>query len=264
MVAVDRRARREHSVLRGLNRFCEREGLGASVLVAEVIEAYLCSGLEGRAPSTKGTYHSALRHLAHLDAPKGAPRFSGAPAPAPYSMSERAELYSIASSQRRPWRVRSALALLAFGLGAGLCGAELVAAKGRDVTRLGDVVLLKVRGPRARTLHVNGHEAKLALELAATRSVYLFHPHEADRSYPNFVNDFCRGLVADPSSTKFSAPRARSSFICDHLSAGTALSSLLGATGIVEVESLLRFSVHVVGAPESKAGLRALLASERA
>ncbi|HWE66536.1 MAG TPA: hypothetical protein VG298_07820 [Acidimicrobiales bacterium] len=262
-MAADRRARREHSVLQGLNRFCAREGLGASPLVAEVIEAYLCLGLEGRAPSTKGTYHSALRHLAHLDAPKGAPRFSGSLAPPPYSASERAELYSIASSQRRPWRVRSALALLAFGLGAGLCGAELVAVKGRDVTGQGDGAWVKVRGGRARTVEVSGHEAKLALELAVVGSAYLFHPHEADRSYPNFVNDFCRGLVADPSAPKFSAPRARSSFVCDHLFAGTALSALLGATGIVEVESLLRFSVQVEGAPGSKAGLRALLASER-
>jgi integrase len=261
-MALDRRARREHCVLRGLTRFCAGEGLGASPLVAEVIEAYLCIGLEGRAPSTKGTYHSALRHMAQLDARKGAPRFSGSIAPPPYGARERAELYSIASSQRRPWRVHSALALLALGLGAGVCGSELVAAKGRDVVRQGDVVQLCVRGPRARIVQVSGHEARLTLELAAVGPAYLFHPEEADRSYPNFVNDFCRGLLADPSAPKFSAPRARSSFVCDHLCSGTPLSALLAATGIKEVESLLRYSLHVQGAPGSKAALRALLATE--
>ena len=89
---------------------------------SQVIAAYLALGLGGRAPSTKGTYRSVLRHLAEVDAPKAAPRFAGSLAPSPYGAGERAELYSIASSQRRPWRVHSALVLLAFGLGAGLCG----------------------------------------------------------------------------------------------------------------------------------------------
>jgi integrase len=262
-MAPDRRARREHSVLRGLVRFCDQEGLGASALVAEVISAYLCVGLEGRTPSTKGTYHSVLRHLSGPLAPKGAPRFSGSLAPPPYSAGERAQLYSIASSQQRGWRVHSTLVLLALGLGAGLCGGELAAAKGADVARQGDVVVFSVRGQRARTVHMGAHEATLAVELAVRPDAYLFHPEEAERSYPNFVNDFCRGLMADPAAPKFSAPRARSSLICDHLASGTPLSEVLEMSGIKEVESLLRYCQHLESAPHSKAVLRALLAAER-
>ena len=51
--------------------------------------------------------------------------------------------------------------------------------------------------------------------------------------------------------------RARSSFICDHLTAGTALRTLLAVTGIAEPESLARYARHVPAVSSSKAALRA-------
>ena len=201
----ERRVSRERSVLAGLERFCAGQGLGAASLVADVIAAYLCGGLEGRAPSTKGTYHSVLRRLGGIDAANGAPRFSGSLAPAPYRGPERAELYAIASAQRRGWRVHSALALLALTLGAGLRPGELVGVKGRDVARRGDRVVVRVGGGHGRVVEVRAHEADLLDELARDRGAYVFHPHEAERSYPNFVNDFCRQLVADPAAARLSA-----------------------------------------------------------
>jgi len=257
----DRRATREHSVLVGLESFCREQGL-TSPLAPEVVSAYLCRGLDGRAPSTKGTYHSVLRSLGESTAPKGTPRFAGSLAPSPYDARERAQLYSIASSQRRPWRRYSATMLVALGLGAGLRASELVAARGRDVTVEEAGVALRVRGARQRVVTLRGYEATLLAELVGRKNAYLFHPEEASRSYPNFVNDFCRQLVASPDATKFSAPRARSSYICDQLASGSALSTLLGAAGIVQVESLARYARHVPGAPRSKAALRHQLASE--
>jgi len=260
-MGLDRRATRERSVLAGLQGFCHDQGLG-SARAGEVIEAYLCQGLDGRAPSTKGTYYSVLRHLAQITEPKSAPRFSGSLASAPYDTRERAQLYSIASGQRRPWRRYSATMLLALGLGAGLRPSELIAAKGRDVTVTDTDVALDVRGARHRIVTLRGHEARLLGELVGRHNAYLFHPEEANRSYPNFVNDFCRQLVASPDAAKFSAPRARSSYVCDHLARDTALSTLLAQAGIVEVESLLRYARHVERSPQSKAALRHRLASE--
>lgn len=258
---LDRRATRERSVLAGLQGFCHDQGLG-SALAGEVIGAFLCQGLAGRAPSTKGTYYSVLRRLANVTEPKSVPRFAGSTAPPPYDARQRAQLYSIASSQRRPWRRYSATMLLALGLGAGLRPSELVAAKGRDVTVSDIDVVVDVRGARHRFVTLRGHEARLLGELVGRKTAYLFHPEEADRSYPNFVNDFCRQLVASPDAAKFSAPRARASYLCDQLASGTALSTLLAQAGIVEVESLLRYSRHVERAPQSKAALRHRLASE--
>ena len=261
-MVLDRRTTREHSVLAGLQGFCHEQGL-TSPLVTEVIAAYLCQGLRDRPPSTKGTYHSVLRHLARSEEAKGTPRFAGSLAPSPYNLRERTQLYSVAASQRRPWRRYSATMLLVLGIGAGLRTGELVTAKGRDVTVNEADVSVRVRGARQRVVTLRGHGATLLGELVGRKNVYLFHPEEASRSYPNFVNDFCRQLVASPDAAKLCTPRARSSYICDQLASGTALSALLVATGIVEVESLLRYTRHVSGAPRSKAALRALLVSQQ-
>jgi integrase len=261
-MVLDRRTAREHSVLAGLEGFCHEQGL-TSPLATEVVAAYLCQGLRDRASSTKGTYHAVLRHVGTVTEPKGAPRFAGSLAPSPYKPAERAQLYGVAASQRRPWRRYSAAILLALGLGAGLRAGELIAAKGRDVIIDEVGVSLRVRGARQRLVTLRGHEAVLLRELVGRKNAYLFHPEQASRCYPNFVNDFCRQLVASPDAAKFSAPRARSSYICDQLAASTALSALLAATGIVEVESLLRYARHVPGAPRSKAALRHQLANER-
>jgi hypothetical protein len=56
--------------------------------------------------------------------------------------------------------------------------------------------------------------------------------------------------------------RARSSFICDHLAAGTPIGQVLYLSGICEAESLLRYARHVPGVPGSKAELSKRLRSE--
>ena len=51
--------------------------------------------------------------------------------------------------------------------------------------------------------------------------------------------------------------RARSSFICDHLAAGTPVPVLLEVSGIAEAGSLARYARHVPGISASKGALRA-------
>ena len=179
-------------MLSGLERFCAGQGLDSSTLANPLIAAYLCAGLEGRAPSTKGTYHSVLRALGGIEARKGAPRFAASPAPAPYSRAERVELYAIARAQRHAWRARSALALLALCLGTGVRAGELVALRWSDVETRGDRVRVSLGPPAARVIEMHPHEARLLDELGVERDAYVFHPGEADRTYANFVNDFCR------------------------------------------------------------------------
>ena len=94
--------------LRGLSRFAEARGIPASwefLLDYDVIEAFCVAGLAGRAPSTRGTYRSALYRLAgaaHGPPGQRATPFPGARAPAPYSPAERAELAALAAAQRDP------------------------------------------------------------------------------------------------------------------------------------------------------------------
>lgn len=241
--------------------FYDRIGTEDPPLVAPVIEAYCSSGLSGLTPATRGTYRSVLRALSPDERPRPAPGFPGSRARPPYSASERAELFSVASAQARSWRRRSALALICLGLGAGLRAGEIVEVLGDDVTCDASRVTVRVRGRRARVVPVDGEPAAV-LASFPTGPSHLFHDGDADRSYPNFVNDFCRRLVSDPASPGLSVARLRSSYVCDHLASGTPVSRVLELTGIDEVESLSYYAVHLEGFPTSKAGLRRLQAAQ--
>ena len=91
----------------------------------------------------------------------------------------------------------------------------------------------------------------------------MFRPGPADRGYKNFVTNFARGLAADPAAPRLSMRRARSTFICGHLAAGTPVPVLLAITGIAEAGSLARYARHVAGISSSKGALRARWRAER-
>ncbi len=256
--------------LRGLSRFAGTRGVPGTrefLLDYDVIEAFCVTGLAGRASSTQGTYRSALYRLAeaaHGPAGQRATPFAGARAPVPYSRAERAELAAVAAAQRDPAKRSSALAMVVFGIGAGLRPGDLVALRGGDVFRDGRPVMVQVSGPPARVVPVASGYAGRAWELArGAGSGHVFRPGPAERSYKNFVTNFARGLAADPAAPGLSMRRARSTFICGHLTAGTPPGVLLAITGICEAESLARHARHVAGAP-SKAALRAWDKTQRA
>jgi integrase len=257
--------------LRGLSRFADGRGVPASLefrLDYDVIEAFCVAGLAGRALSTRGTYRSALYRLAeavHGPAGQRATPFAGARAPAPYSRAERAELAAVADAQRDPAACASALAVVVFGIGAGLRPGELVALRGGDVFRHGRQVMVQVSGPSARVVPVASCYAGRAWELARRAgSGFVFRPGPAERSCKNFVTNFARGLTAGPAAPALSVRRARSTFICDHLAAGTPVGVLLSITGIAEAGSLARYARHVAGVSSSKGALRARCRAERA
>ena len=257
-----RSARQAACVLSLLSGFYGRLGMDDPPLSTPVIEAYCVVGLSHRRSSTRGTYRSILRRLSDDPRPKAAPGFAGSRAQPPYSAAERAELFSIARAQRTAWRSRSSCAVISLGMGGGLRAREIVAARRSDVVVSSSGVELHVPGELSRVVPVVGEAALVLRRLSrGDGGEHLFHPEEADRSSANFVNGFCRRLVADPCSPKLSVARLRSSFVCDHLSSGTKLAELLALTGIAEVESLVYYSGHVKGAPQTKAALRQALAN---
>ena len=94
-------------------------------------------------------------------------------------------------------------------------------------------------GQAARVVPVASRYAGRAGELARRAGArHVFRPGPADRSYKNFVTNFARGLTADPAAPRLSLRRARSTFICGHLAAGTPVGVLLAVTGIAEAGSL--------------------------
>jgi integrase len=250
------------TAVRGLSRFAATWGIPAGaefLLDYDVIEAFCVAGLAGRASSTRGTCRSALYRLAapvHGRPGRQATPFAGAKAPAPYSPAGRAELAAVAAAQRDPAKRASALAMVVFGVGAGLRPGELAALRSGDVSRRGRQVTVRVSGPAARVVPVTPGWAGRAAGLACgAGNAHLFRPGPASRGYKNFVTNFARTLTADPAAPRLGVSRCRSSFICDHLAAGTPLDELLAITGICQAESLARYARHVDGAP-SKAVLR--------
>jgi integrase len=258
------------TAVRGLSRFAQARGIPARaefLLDYDVIEAFCVAGLAGRASSTRGTYRSALYRLAvpvHGQPGQRATPFAGAKAPPPYSPAERAELAALAAAQRDAATRASALAMVVFGIGAGLRPGELVALRGSDVTRHSRRIVVQAGGPGGRMVPVTAGYAGRAWELACRAgSDFVFRPGPADRCYKNFVTNFARGLAADPAAPRLSLRRARSTFICGRLAAGARLGELLAITGICEAESLARYARHVGGVP-SKAALRAWDKTRRA
>ena len=203
--------------VRGLSRFAAARGIPAGwefLLDYDVIEAFCVAGLAGRAPATRGTYRSALYRLAEAGhGPPGqrATPFPGARAPAPYSPGERAELAAVAAAQRDAAKRASALALVVFGIGAGLRPGELVALRGGDVIRHGRQVIVHVSGPAARVVPVTAAYAGRAAGWPPRGQRHVFRPGPADRGYKNFVTNFARGLAADPAAPRLSLRRGRSS-----------------------------------------------------
>jgi integrase len=259
-----RSAARARNVGRSLERFASAQGLGVVGPNGALVEAYCALGIPGRKPSTKGTYRSVLRQEARLDKAKGAPRYAGAPAASPYSGPERAELYSLACAQPGTWKRHDALVVLALGIGAGLRTGEIVAAARADVSRSQSRVRLEVGGPRSRTVVVEAPwDAVAFVEAERVGQGHLFHPGDADRGYHDFLNVVCRILVRDPGAPRLTVARCRSSYVFDRLSDGVALGAILAATGICEVESLLRYTRYLESAPQSKAALRRALLEGR-
>lgn len=249
--------------LRGLRRFASARGIPSGpefLLDYDVIEAFCVAGLPGARPSTRGTYRSALYRLAapvHGEPGQRGTPFAGAKPPPPYSPAERAELAAIAAAQPDLAKRRSALAVVVFGIGAGLRPAELVALRGSDVARRGCQVVARVAGGRQRLVPVASRYAGRAAGLARRAGDgFVFRPGRADRGYKNFVTNFALSLAADPAAPRLTLSRCRSSFICGHLAAGTPVDELLAITGICQAESLARYARHVEGAP-AKAVLRA-------
>jgi len=256
-MATDPGAKRSTTVRARFEAFCANQGCAPD---RSLIEAFCADAGTAWSSSTRGTYRSVLRQGAPVW-PVRPPGHRGATAAAPYTAGELAELWSGARAQRRSWRRHSALALLALGVGAGLSAGELAAVRGTDVDASASAVV--VRGTRARSVPFTTAGAVAADLAGAVGTGYVFHPEPADRSYPNFVNNFARSLRCHPGSVAVRVARMRSSFVCGHLQAGTDLATVLAVTGICEVESLLRYCALVDRAPTTKADLRAALGAGR-
>ena len=242
--------------------------LAECLLDYDLIEGFCVRGCAGAASSTRGTYRSVLYALARpvngRPSRRPAP-FPGAKPPPPYSPAERAELAAVAGAQRDAVKRSSALALVVFGIGAGLRPGELVALRGTDVTRRGRQVVVSVSGPTARVVPVTARLRRPRLGAGPARGQRFRVP-----ARPGPTAATRTSSAASPGAWPLTRPRprlslrrARSTFICGHLAAGTPVPVLLAVTGIAGAGSLARYARHVAGISSSKGALRARCRAER-
>ncbi len=248
---------RDASVLRRFEAFCAAQGLGPlerTLRDSHAVEAFLSIGCRGLAAHSLGTYRSTLVRLGGASC--GPRAFSASPAPAPYDDAQIAALWSMARHQPRASRVTDATVLLGATLGAGLRPGELARLASGDVTRQRARVVVTLRGRYPRTVPVLPPYGDDLAAVARERSGYLLRPGATVRTTKNLVGEVAARLVHDPDEVALSSARDRSTFICVHLAAGTALGEIGELAGLADVGSLLRYARYVTSAPQSQAALR--------
>ena len=250
---------RDASVLRRFEAFCALEGLEPTIALSEaaVVEAFLALGCSHLAAHSRGTYRSSLQRIARLDTTdEFASAFPASHAAPPYETRDLAALSSLVAHQPSRARIENATVLLSVMVGAGLRPREVAQLRSGDLERRSDVRVL-VRGPHPRMIPLLPPYGEALWHVASSRSGFLFRPGASVRHTKNLVGEICASLVRDPGDVTLSSARARATFICGHLAKGTPLSQLCELAGLGDVESLLRYALHVKGAPQSKALLRA-------
>jgi hypothetical protein len=229
----------------------------------DTIERFVLQGLAKN--SSRATYRADLRRVAPLltteapwePRPTQLSRHQVAP---PYTATELRLLYADANDQRTSARRRAARALIALGAGAGLDGRWATQVGAEDVMVDGDLVLVQVGAPAARTVLVLAHwEAEMA-ELATTAGdEFLVGGYSMSR---NRASSLIARLEVPPGHPRISLPRLRSTWLLWHVTAGTRLPELAIAAGLQGVAMLSDLLRSVPPMPERDAQLMLRSAGE--
>ena len=153
---------------------------------------------------------------------------------APYTNAEAYEVARWAVSQH-DGRQLSARALVALGLGAGLPSREICAVRAMDILHTGAAVRV---GDRLTPIIDEWHEelAEIAT-LAMTGEALLFRPDVA--WHKNIISNFVSTSM--PDGIPPSVQRMRSTWLVEHLTAGTPMQDLLAAAGLQSMDALVRY-----------------------
>lgn len=152
----------------------------------------------------------------------------------PYTPAELAVLDAWAWQQRTMERRTSAGALLALGLGAGLTGAEIIAARTPDI----DDDSVTIHGGQARTVPVFSEWMPRVRERTAflDSGGWMFRAEQHGENV-NLITDF---VSRNGPIVQLRARRMRATWLAHHLEAGTPLKRLLRIAGLHSAEALDR------------------------
>ena len=217
-----------------------------SLVDPDLVQRWALHGLADLAAGTAANYRSRLARVAAA--------VCGSSRPAPLHASDPCEPYTLGHERahvlwagRLPTdRARADLSGAALlGYGCGLPAAELTDTVGDDVEQHDDgLVVVRVRGPRARVVPVRARYGPALLALAADAGpAHLFRPATDGRLGKNaLTNAVARAAQhGDPLLPRLTAQRMRATWLVRHLDAGTPPAALLAAAGLDGLGSLDRY-----------------------
>ncbi|TFC18606.1 hypothetical protein E3O19_04355 [Cryobacterium algoritolerans] len=173
---------------------------------------------------------------------------------APYSGQEIIALKSWAIAQSTAQRKWNAEALLSLGLGAGLAGREIINLTVADIRSDDCGVVVAVRGERPRQVPVlREWERALIVGMRPEGGSWLFHENR-ESANRNLITDF---VSRSTGKIQLQTRRMHSTWIVQHLEAGTPLVPLMRAAGLASPEALVRF-LRFVREPNERGSRNAL------
>ena len=238
-LAGPRSAARSKALLFAAGRlaaFAERLGLelSAGVLLSEpMIERFIVQGCATVSPATRRTLRTNLRALAR--SLERYPQPSAVPlvrerAKRPYSPTEIDAYLRLADAQGTRARGVRASALVCLGAGAGIITGELRHVRGTDVVVRAGGVLVKVAGPRARSVPVlERYHARLLNAATFAGDRFIIGGRDPERR--NVTDALCAALSTDSSLPRLQAGRLRSSWLVEG-ARQIGLSAFMQAAGI--------------------------------
>jgi hypothetical protein len=229
-------ALRTRRVVRRLVEWASREGMALErelIFDPDTVERFVDRGLAGE--RSRATYRAVLRRVA----PRLTRHAAWEPRPAavawrqvapPYGAAEVRILQRDAALQSTAPRRRSARALLALGLGAGLDGRWVARVSAEDVEGVGGVVFVRVAEPSARRVVVLAQWEREVLELAATAGDEFLVGGRSQS--PRRTGHLVEQLHVPTGHPRLAPARLRSTWLVCHLAAGTRLPELCRAAGL--------------------------------
>lgn len=198
---------------------------------SDTIDEFAHAGLVAYTSAGRSTMRSKLRAIAgtltFTDAGANQAGIKRSAPVRPYTPADVAALESWARGQHSADRRASAAALLALGLGAGLTGREIVAAKAADLDIRGNLVLVQVRGENPREVPVL-REWEQLLRVPRRADGWVFRSGQQGGN-PNLITDF---VSRSHQRLNVQARRLRATWLVHHLTVGTRLPVLLAAAGL--------------------------------
>lgn len=210
------------------------------VLDPDTVERYCAEGLSGTEAAVsrvRGDLRRLGRTLTATAPWEPLPRpLARTKLPVPYSQPELAVIERDIARQATELRRTTARAFWLLGLGAGLDGRWTTKVAGTAVSKVGDVVVVKVPDPVARLVVVRAAYATDLLELAAAAGEGLLCGER--KVSKNSSSEFAADITIEGGRIEFSPPRLRSTWLVAHLEAGTQIPVLLQAAGMRTFGSL--------------------------